>query len=90
VAWDQGKLAKEGDENPYADIEICKHCKHLIQRGTYSRTYYHPTSIGLPGGLSRCQEGMTEYGYNAEPVGDECAIPCLGTVKPDPNEKAAR
>lgn len=65
----------------------CKHCGHPIQKSDDYDLWYHPTVIGFPGGLGRCQEDMTRYGYNAEPVGQPCANPCLGDVQPDPNER---
>lgn len=67
---------------------ICKHCGHEIERIPNALLWAH--IIGTNGGrLSRCQEDMTEYGYNAEPVGQACVNPCLGTVKGDPNERTA-
>ena len=68
---------------------ICKHCGQPIQKGETEGepTWYHPTVVGKSGsGIGRCQTGDKVYGYNAEPIGEPCRNPCLGTVQDDEKE----
>jgi len=61
----------------------CKHCGCAIEWNPLIRYGHHVE--GSYRGKSRCgEESGLEYGYHAEPVGQPCVEPCLGTVRPDP------
>lgn len=63
----------------------CKHCGRTIHDGNPTRGYVHRGNGGHTS-KSRCDpdESGLPYGYNAEPIGQPCGNPCIGTRYPDP------
>jgi hypothetical protein len=71
---------------------VCKHCGDVVWTS-------HPTAapgarfswVHLLSGLGRCrpdEEAGRPYGFNAEPEGTDCQIPCMGS-NPDPGQPHA-
>ncbi len=50
---------------------------HRLDSGHIGKSRCDPDESGLP------------YGYNAEPIGQPCGLPCLGERYPDPSTSAA-
>ncbi len=59
----------------------CKHCGRQIAAGNERLGWVHALDSGYTG-KSRCDpdESGLPYGYNAEPVGNPCQRPCLGSM----------
>lgn len=65
----------------------CKHCGRAIADGDERRGWVH--ALDHPGSvLGRCNpdESGLPYGYDAEPEGQPCRNPCLGSVGGDLGE----
>lgn len=62
-----------------SDLGNCKHCGRAIADGDERRGWVHDHGNGSVLGRCNPEESGLPYGYNAEPVGQPCQNPCLGS-----------
>lgn len=62
---------------------VCKHCGRTIATTVPRNGWVHADGVNRH--LGRCygEDRGLPYGYNAEPEGEPCSTPCLGTTTPD-------
>lgn len=65
---------------PLTKTAACKHCRRAIETTAPSKGWIH--ADGHNKHLGRCNsvDSGLPYGYNAEPMGEPCRAPCLGTT----------
>lgn len=62
---------------------ICKHCGRTIVTNRPRAGWVHADGKQRSLGSCHSDDSGLPYGYNAEPEGEPCSTPCLGTTTPD-------